>query len=147
MEENKLVNPKILFFTTDYLPLIGGIATYCYELANNLSKSHQLILLTSYYRGCKKFDTEQNFYTIRVINFPLVRELFFFITVIFLTATKKVNCILNGVWFPCGVLSYFAHIMFKIPYYISAHGSEIFDDNLSLKRRIKSKLIWIKKIV
>ncbi|RKY62368.1 MAG: hypothetical protein DRP95_01650, partial [Candidatus Latescibacterota bacterium] len=68
----------------------------------------------------------------------------FIFHIVRLVRNKKIDKILNVMWFPCGVISFLIWRVFKIPYFISAHGSEFLDDKTSLKRRIKRALSWLK---
>ena len=133
-----------LIFSTDYPPLIGGLATYSYQIAKNLSKLEEVIVLAPYYKKSRGFDKKQNFSTIRIINIWGIRELLFLIYLVCFIKRHRPAKILNILWFPCGFLTFIVTRLFKAPYFVAAHGSEMLDDTLSLKRRIKKKLSWLK---
>ena len=135
---------RLLILTTDYRPRIGGIATYSYHIAEGFSHLCKVTVLTVKTRGWKNFDAKQNFDTIRVVNWPVVRELMFTSHIIRLIRNNQIDRILNSMWFPCGAISLFIWRVFRMPYFISAHGSEFLDDKTSFKRRLKKALSRVK---
>lgn len=141
---NKL---KILLFSPDYPPQIGGIAAYSSGIARGLSIHCKVIVLAPRISGFRKFDRKQPYRTIRVVNFPILREILFLLILIWLVSAKKIDLIYNTVWFPCGIISLAVYFLFGIPYYIAAHTSEILDDEITLKRKIKKKLKKLKFFV
>lgn len=149
MEFEKEFNIKLkaLIFSTDYPPLIGGIAAYSNGIANGLSSYCKVIVLAPKMNNFQKFDQTQSYRTIRVVNFPIVREILFLLIVGWLVITKKIDFIYNTTWFPCGIISLVIYFLFGTAYYVVAHASEILDDEITLRRKIKKKLRRLKKLV
>lgn len=131
-------------FSPDYPPRIGGIAAYSNGIARGLSIHCKVIVLAPRISGFRAFDRKQPYRTIRVVNLPVMREIIFLFTLIWLASTKKINFIYNTVWFPCGIISLAVHFLFGTPYSIAAHASEILDDEITLKRKIKKKFKKLK---
>ena len=53
---------KILLATNDFPPKVGGIQTYCYELARNLtSLGEEIVVLAPGVEGDSEFDGKQSF--------------------------------------------------------------------------------------
>ncbi|MBU4311007.1 glycosyltransferase, partial [bacterium] len=58
---------RILLATNDFPPKVGGIQTYCYQLAKNLALlGEKIVVLTPGVEGDLEFDKRQNFKIIRV---------------------------------------------------------------------------------
>lgn len=134
----------IIIFSTDYPSLIGGISTYTYQIAKNLSHINRVVVLAPHFDGDSEFDRKQEFRTLRIINIPIIREILFTYHIVKIQLTMPIDFIFNAVWFPCALISYLIHRLIKIKYVVAAHGSEFLDDKLSLKRRIKSLLRGLK---
>ena len=64
----------------------------------------------------------------------------------FMHKKYKIQQVFNVVWLPCGAISFFASRILNFSYYVIAFGSEIFDANTLLKRKIKKKLKWLMKL-
>jgi phosphatidylinositol alpha-1,6-mannosyltransferase len=128
---------NIAIFSTDYRPLMGGIATLTEETARRLSKKSTLIMVSSWMRGFEKFDKLNPFRTIRIINIWLVRELLFAVYIAYLVIFKNYKTVYCLVWFPCGLICYLLSRMIRFEYYCAGFGTDYIDDKKTVKRRIK----------
>nr|MBI3612484.1 glycosyltransferase family 4 protein [Nitrospirota bacterium] len=128
----------VVVCSTDYPPVIGGIARYTYQLARALAKHDRVTVLTVRMPGWKAFDEGQTFMTVRVPNIPFLREALFLRTILRIHRTEPIDWIVSAVWFPCGLLAHVSHNLRGIKYAVAAHGSEIFDDYLTARRVVKS---------
>lgn len=138
---------RILLFTVDFPPILGGISAYSYGIVNGLSQlGEEVIVLTQNVRGDFEFDRCQKFKIIRVTNLILLREVLFFFSFLYIVKKYKIEQVFNVVWLPCGVISLLASAILNFSYYVAAHGSEIFDANTFLKRKIKKKLKWLMRL-
>jgi phosphatidylinositol alpha-1,6-mannosyltransferase len=103
----------ILIFTFDFLPQRGGIHTYSYELAKNLRDlGIDIMVITPASDGDLLFDKKQKYV---VMFFYLVHVL----------KKCEINRIYATNWIPGGFLAFFASKLFKVPYFIAAHSSEL----------------------
>ncbi len=146
-EKESNVNLKAVILSTDYPPLTGGIAAYSNGIAKGLSIYCKVTVLAPKIGNFREFDQRQLYKTIRVVNFPVIREILFLLASSWLAITKKIDFIYNTAWFPCGVISLVVYFLFGTSYYVAAHASEILDDEITLKRRIKKKLRRLKNLV
>lgn len=135
---------KLLFFATDYRPLLGGIATYTEELALNLSKTDEVVMLVPWGKKAHLWDIKNPFKTIRVINIWALREFIFSIYLVYYIVSRRFKKVLCQVWFPCGLIAYFLSFLIRFDYYSVAFGSDYLDDTTTLKRRIKYRFFPLK---
>jgi len=127
----------IVLCSTDYPPLVGGIARYSYHIAKNLAKEDIVKVLAVRMPHSNEFDRLQEFVTVRVPNVPIIREALLLRALLKIHRAEPIDWIINAVWFPCGLLSYCSHRIAGIKYVIAAHGSEILDDQRTWKRTLK----------
>lgn len=125
---------KLLIVTTDYPPKSGGIATYGFQLARALSTDHDVTVLAT---GLdEKRDREQAFATVRLPGPSFLQHLFLTWKLLMLLKQGKFDAALHTTW-PTAVIGYLFRRDTHPPYFVSAHASEILDDRLSWRRRIK----------
>jgi phosphatidyl-myo-inositol dimannoside synthase len=125
---------NVCFLTVDFPPAKGGMATYCFELAKNLSVlKNNVTVLAQAGRGASEFDKTQGFKTIRMKpitngnaydNLLLTAGTMFFYA---LYAILKFKCrkLYVHSWSPCGLAAFLIRKIFGVPYYVSAHGMEV----------------------
>ena len=139
-----------LIFTFGYPPSYGGVQVYTEEVARGLWKQGEgIVVLAPYYAGCKSLDPQQPFPIYRGPSKLLIRELYMLAVLPWLIKKYNIKRILNTVWLPCGFISWLVTRFIKIPYYLSAHGSEILDtQNIKnlLKNFIRKRLRLFKLI-
>lgn len=112
---------RILLTTNGFLPEIGGVQTYCYQLAKNLtSVGEEVIVLAPGMEGDSRFDREQNFKIIRTKK--IVTSRFAFLSIL---KRKRVEKVLVGHGSHYVRLASLAHLLFKTPYYVIVHLEEI----------------------
>ncbi|HEA47489.1 MAG TPA: glycosyltransferase family 1 protein, partial [bacterium] len=120
---------RILLATNDFPPKVGGIQTYCYQLAKNLvSLGEKIVVLVPGVEGNLEFDKRENFRIIRVKN-RLNLYFAFFSTL----KKEKIEIILVAHRANYARLASWTNILLKIPYDIIVYGGEIL-----LSRRRKS---------
>lgn len=146
-EKESEVKLKAVILSTDYPPLTGGIAAYSNGIAKGLSVHCKVIVLAPKMSNFWEFDQHQPYKTIRVVNLPVIREILFLLVLSWLAIAQKIDFIYNTAWFPCGIISLVVHFLFGTPYYIAAFASEILDDEITLKRKIKKKLRRLKNVI
>ena len=112
---------RILLTTNDFLPKVGGIQTYCYELAKNLSSlDEKVIVLAPSAKRDLEFDKRQNFKTVRIKNKLNLYSTFFSVL-----RREKIERILVGHRANYARLASWTNILLKIPYDIIAYGGEV----------------------
>lgn len=112
---------KILLATNDFPPQVGGIQTYCYELAKNLSLlGEEIVVLTPGVEGDLEFDQKQNFSIIRVRN-----KLSLYFTFFSVLKRERIERILVGHRANYARLASWANLLFKTSYDIIVYGGEI----------------------
>lgn len=142
---------RILLIAFDYRPRVGGVSTCSYELASALSKEEniEIKVLAPKQPGDKEFDNHNLFETKR-INVPqrsytAIPSLFF--EIFSETKNYKPDLIINMLWMPEAIATYFSSLFTKVPYTVVAHGVEILETRSSLKKRIRAKLSPLKSLV
>ena len=128
---------RILILNYEFPPLGGGAAPVTHELAKEYVKhGHVVDVVTMYFKGLKKFEVIEgvNIYRIECLrdrkemSFP--HELLSFVIYAkkFLRKRlKKIKYDINHTHFilPTGLISLWLKKHYKIPYIITAHGSDI----------------------
>ncbi len=132
---------RILLATNDFPPKVGGIQTYCYELAKNLTLlGEEVTVLAPRVEGDLEFDRKQNFRITRVRNKLSLYGTFFSVL-----RRKKVEKILIGHRANYARLASWANLLFKTPYDIIVYGGEILLPGR--KRSIEKGFKRVRKII
>jgi phosphatidylinositol alpha-1,6-mannosyltransferase len=133
---------NLLLVATDFPPKSGGISTYTKEFGRALGKICQVLVLAPGTWNREVSDTAYPFQVIRTPPFAILSTLFFFIYIPLLLRRHRIDAVLHTVW-PTALISHFWHFLFPVPYFVSVHASEILDDRLTWRRRLKSYLsVW-----
>ena len=112
---------KVLLATNGFLPEIGGVQTYCYELARNLSYlGEEIVVLAPRVEGDLNFDKREGFKIIRTTKKACSR-------LAFLSVIKRegIEKIVIGHGSHYVRLAFLANVLFKIPYAVIVHLEEI----------------------
>ena len=141
--------PTLLIVTFDYRPQLGGVATCTYELAKALNKHFKVIVIAPEHIHAKNFDEKQDFVTHRL---PLPSSSGASI----LPAAKSIYHlikeyppigILCTTWSPSAISTYLASRFSKTPYFVLTHGVEVLESSRNWKKKLRSKMSFIKKSV
>ena len=112
---------RILLATNGFLPEIGGVQVYCYELAKNLTLlGEEIIVLTPKTEGDTDFDKKEKFKIIRTKKKVSSRLGF-----LFLLKRERIKKILVGHGSHYVRLASLANALFKVPYDVIIHLEEI----------------------
>jgi phosphatidylinositol alpha-1,6-mannosyltransferase len=118
----------ILIFAYHFMPRLGGIQKYSYELTRSLHKlGYTLIVLAGKVKGDEAFDENQPFRIVRMKGVSLrflrvVPMLFYFIFTVLRYRIRIVHCI-N--WIPCGFVARLFRRALRYRYIVTCHGGEI----------------------
>jgi len=112
---------RILLATNDFLPKVGGIQTYCYQLAKKLtSLGEKIVVLAPGVEGALEFDKRQNFKIIRIR-----KKISLYFTFFSTLRRERIEKILVAHRANYARLASWANILLKTPYDIIAYGGEI----------------------
>ncbi|MFC1815838.1 glycosyltransferase family 4 protein [Thermodesulfobacteriota bacterium] len=117
---------NILFVTSNFPPMDGGIAVFDYHICRELcARGHDVSVLTTRYHASEDFDSQQYFYTQRLSGKMRPTSVEAIYRILYLSVKQKIEVIFFGHfgsthWLG-GVLS---KKFLKIPYIILVHGTE-----------------------
>jgi phosphatidylinositol alpha-1,6-mannosyltransferase len=134
---------SILIPAYDFKPLLGGVANYGHELAVQFSKCARVHVVCRKLPGTEEFDRDLPYAVTRIRtpysslgSYPL-----------FARAVRQIiqrdppDVIFCLMWFPDAAACRLAMGPVAIPYFVAAHGTEVFDDYSSLERGVKTVLL------
>ena len=130
---------NVLIVATDFPPSTGGISTYVSELAPALSRHCRVTVLAPGAPRSRDHDRNCEYRIIRTPSLPVLRALAFFVYLPFVLRWRHIDSVLHTTW-PTALVSHIWYMLFPIPYFVTVHASEIMDDSLSLRRRLKGIL-------
>ncbi len=130
---------NLLVVGADFSPCSGGIGTYTKELATFLTRKNRVIVLANGISNPKIFDHDSHFQIIRTPSFPVLRHMAFFIYIPWILRRYRIDAVLHVVW-TTALISHSWHYLVQVPYFVSVHGSECYDDTLTWRRRLKACL-------
>ncbi len=133
---------RILIPAYDFKPLLGGVANYVHELAVQFSRRARVHVVSRKLPGMEEFDRDLP-YAITRIQVPYSAV---FATPLFTRALRQVirreppDAILCPMWLPDGAACRWALGGAPIPYFVSAHGTEVFKDFATLRNSVRTVL-------
>jgi phosphatidylinositol alpha-1,6-mannosyltransferase len=133
---------RILIPAYDFKPLLGGVANYVHELAVQFSRRARVHVVSRKLPGMEEFDRDLP-YTITRIPVPYSAV---FATPLFTRTLRQVirreppDAILCPMWLPDGAACRWALGGAPIPYFVSAHGTEVFKDFATLRNSVRTVL-------
>jgi phosphatidyl-myo-inositol dimannoside synthase len=126
----------------DFKPLLGGVANYVHELAVQFSRRARVHVLSRKLPGMEEFDQDLPYQITRIAvptstwgSYPL-----------FARALRSImrhqppDAIFCPTWLPDGAAARSAIGSEMIPYFVAAHGMEVFDNSLNIRNRIRTVL-------
>ncbi len=132
---------RILLATNDFPPKVGGIQTYCYELAKNLtSLGEEIVVLAPRVEGDSEFDKRQNFKIVRI-----KKKISLYFTFFSILKREKIEKILVAHRANYARLASWVNLLLKIPYDIIVYGGEILIPGR--KRSIQKNFERAKKVI
>ena len=127
---------KILMLNYEYPPLGGGASPFTKELSTELSKKHQVDVVTMGYKGLKKSERKGKLTIFRVPCIRMKKEssnAFEMLTYVFSAFFKSINLVKKNKYdvihshfiIPTSIIAYALKKLFKVKYIISSHGSDV----------------------
>lgn len=133
----------ILIPAYDFKPLLGGVANYGHELAVQFSKRARVHVLSRELPGMEEFDRNLPYRITRIrtpesglLSFPLFAQ-----ALRKLIRQEPPDAIFCPMWFPDGAACRWALGKRPIPYFVAAHGTEVFDNFIGIKNSVRTLLV------
>jgi phosphatidylinositol alpha-1,6-mannosyltransferase len=134
---------SILIPAYDFKPLLGGVANYGHELAVQFSKCARVHVVSRKLPGMEEFDRNLPYQITRIRapysalgSYPLFAQ-----EIRRIIRRDPPDVIFSLMWFPDAAACRLAMRPAAIPYFVAAHGTEVFDDYSSLERSIRTVLL------
>jgi phosphatidylinositol alpha-1,6-mannosyltransferase len=137
MNEKTIVIPAY-----DFKPLLGGVANYGNELAVQFSKRARVHVLSRKLPGRDEFDQGLP-YTVSRIRTPysaLLSLPLFARTLRQLIRRHPPDAVFCPMWLPDGAACRWALKGTAIPYFVAAHGTEVFEDFTTARNSVRTVL-------
>jgi phosphatidyl-myo-inositol dimannoside synthase len=134
--------PTILMPAYDFKPALGGVANYGHELAVQFSKRARVHVIGRTLPGTAAFDADLP-YTITRIRTPdsaLLSIPLFAWALRRLIRAQTPDAVFCPTWLPEGAACRWAVGTAPIPYFVAAHGTEVFDNFATLKNSVRTVL-------
>jgi phosphatidyl-myo-inositol dimannoside synthase len=132
----------ILMPAYDFKPLLGGVANYGHELAVQFSKRARVHVVSRKLPGMEEFDRDLPYEITRIrtpysalLSFPLFAR-----TLRRLIRAQPPDAVFCPIWLPDGAACRWALGQAPIPYFVAAHGTEVFDDFASKRNSVRTVL-------
>jgi phosphatidylinositol alpha-1,6-mannosyltransferase len=133
----------ILIPAYDFKPLLGGVANYGHELAVQFSKRARVHVLSRKLSGMEDFDGNLPYKITRirapqsgVLSFPLFAR-----TLRRLIRLQPPDAIFCPMWFPDAAACRWALRKAPVPYFVAAHGTEVFENFTGIKNSVRTLLV------
>ena len=130
---------NLLVVSSDFSPRSWGIGAYTKELSTSLSRKNQVTVLATGIPDAKTFDHGCPYRIIRTPSFPILRYVAFFFYVPWILRRYHIDAVLHVVWIT-SLISHLWSCLQPVPYFVSVHGTEMRDDKISWRRRLKGYL-------
>ncbi|MFP4477530.1 MAG: glycosyltransferase family 4 protein [Desulfatibacillaceae bacterium] len=130
---------RILIVSTDFPPASGGISRFSDQLARALCRDDTVIVLAPGARSAAVLDKAASYTCVRTPDIPMARVLFMCLWLPWTMALHRPDAVLHMVW----TTSLFSHLwrpLFRAPWFVFVHCSEIMDDTTTFRRRVKGWL-------
>lgn len=137
-----MTEKTILIPAYDFKPLLGGVANYGHELAVQFSQRARVHVLSRKLPGMEEFDQGLPYTVSRIrtpysalLSFPLFAR-----TLQRLIHLHPPDAVFCPMWLPDGAASRWALKGAPIPYFVAAHGTEVFEDFTTVRNSVRTVL-------
>ncbi|HEX2250267.1 MAG TPA: glycosyltransferase family 4 protein [Gemmatimonadales bacterium] len=137
-----MTNKTILMPAYDFKPLLGGVANYSHELAVQFSKCARVHVVSRKLDGMEEFDRDLP-YKITRIRTPqsaLLSTPLFARILRTLIRAQRPDAVFCPTWLPDGAACRSALGNMPVPYFVAAHGTEVFDNFASIRNSVRTVL-------
>jgi phosphatidylinositol alpha-1,6-mannosyltransferase len=126
----------------DFKPLLGGVANYVHELAVQFSRRAQVHVVSRNLPGMEAFDRDLPYRITRIAvpTSTLGSYPFFARALRSLMRQERPDVIFCPTWMPDGAAARSAIGSAGVPYFVAAHGMEVFDNFLNIRNGIRTVL-------
>lgn len=132
----------ILIPAYDFKPLLGGVANYGHELAVLFSKRARVHVVSRRLPGMEEFDQNLPYKITRIrgphsalLSIPLFAR-----ALRQLIRAQPPDVVFCPTWLPDGAACRWALAGAPIPYFVAAHGTEVFDNFASMQNSVRTAL-------
>lgn len=132
----------ILIPAYDFKPLLGGVANYGHELAVHFSRQARVHVVSRKLPGAEEFDRDLPYQITRIttphsafITYPLFTR-----ALRALIRQQRPDVMFCPTWLPDGAAGRRAIGSAAIPYFVAAHGTEVFDNFASIQNGVRTVL-------
>ena len=132
----------ILIPAYDFKPLLGGVANYVHELAVQFSRRARVHVLSRKLPGTEEFDRNLPYQITRIavptstwMSYPVFAR-----ALRPLIRQQLPDAVFCPTWLPDGAAARSAIGSAAIPYFVAAHGMELFDNFLNIRNSIRTVL-------
>jgi len=132
----------ILIPAYDFKPLLGGVANYGHELAVQFSKRARVHVVSRKLPGMEEFDQDLPYKITRIrtpasalLSYPLFAR-----TLRRLIRVQPPDAVFCPTWLPDGAACRWALRQAPIPYFVTAHGTEVFENFASMQNSVRTVL-------
>ena len=133
----------ILIPAYDFKPALGGVANYGHELAVQFSQRARVHVVTRQLAGMEDFDQSLPYRITRIptpqsglFSFPLFAR-----ALRPLIRLEPPDVVFCPMWFPDGAACRWALRQAPIPYFVAAHGTEVFENLAGAKNILRTLLL------
>ena len=133
----------ILIPAYDFKPLLGGVANYGHELAVQFSKRARVHVLSRKLPGMEEFDQGLPYKVSRIraphsalVSFPIFAR-----TLRRLIRLDPPDAVFCPMWLPDAAACRWALKGAPIPYFVAAHGTEVFEDFTTVRNSVRTVLV------
>lgn len=133
---------SILIPAYDFKPALGGVANYGHELAVQFSKQARVHVVGRKLPGVEEFDQDLPYEItrIRTLDSALLSYPLFARTLRRLIRAQPPDAVFCPTWLPDGAACRWGLEHAPIPYFVAAHGTEVFDNFASRKNSVRTVL-------
>lgn len=136
---------NILFVTSNFPPMDGGIAVFDYHICKELfARGHKVVVVANQFQGCEDFDSKQDFSIVRLNGKIRPTSVEYLYNVLYLTIKEKIEVIFFGHF---GSTHWLGGVLvkniLKLPYLILVHGTEFnaYFHTFTMYDRLASKIV------
>jgi phosphatidyl-myo-inositol dimannoside synthase len=137
-----MTNKTILIPAYDFKPLLGGVANYGHELAVQFSKCARVHVVSRKLDGMEEFDQDLPYKITRIrtpqsalLSIPLFARI-----LRALIRAQPPDAVFCPTWLPDGAACRWAVGNMPTPYFVAAHGTEVFDNFASIRNSVRTVL-------